>query len=117
MPDLAEPGLSNPGLGNMPCSDGTIISTFATPAEIADCQAPILAAQGSRPAPCQPPVPNCGVMVRYVPNVFGTKYSHSFIDVNNLGLNQYIEVSPNLSTVVPTMKVNFSGMGVYNDSA
>lgn len=61
MPDLAEPGLFNTGLGNMPCSDGTMISTFATPAEIANCQAPILGPEGTGPAPYEPPlqVPAC----------------------------------------------------------
>ena len=57
MPDLAEPGFGANGLGNIPCGDGSMISAFASPAEIANCQAPGLGPEG----PTQPiaAVPHC----------------------------------------------------------
>ena len=67
-------------------------------------------------APPQPTQPSCSVEVGYIPNVFGTTFSHSFFDIDYYGSSEYIEVSPSLSGIIPTMQVNFTSTGVYNDS-
>jgi RHS repeat-associated protein len=68
------------------------------------------------PAQPPPPPPSCTVEVGYLPNVFGTSYSHSFLELGVGGTTQYIEVSPSFLSVIPSMKVNFTATGIYNDS-
>lgn len=71
---------------------------------------------GGAPPPAQPTIPNCSVEVGYVTNVLGSPFSHSFFDVDYFGASEYIEVSPNWSGLLPTMQVNFTSTGIYNDS-
>ena len=67
-----------------------------------------------------PPQQHCDVEVGYVPRVLESKYSHSFLKVGIPGISEYIEVSPSifgfLEYGAPTMKVHFTGTGIYNDS-
>jgi len=66
MPDLADPGFGADGLGNIPCGDGSMISAFASPAEIANCQAPILGPEGPGAAVPIAPVAyvDCGTALK-----------------------------------------------------
>jgi hypothetical protein len=66
--------------------------------------------------PSQPSQPPCSVEVGYVTNVFGSPFSHSFFDIDYYGASEYIEVSPSLGGIFPTMHVNFTSTGIYNDS-
>ena len=85
-------------LGDSSCnsgSDTTIIAVAYTPA---------------------PVMPTCSVEVGYVPGVYGTNFSHSFLKVDYYGSEQYIEVSPAWSGGLPTMHVNFTSTGIFSDS-
>jgi len=75
------------------------------------------AAQEAPPATVTSWPPSCTLEVGYLPNVFGSRFSHAFIGIGGAsGVSEYIEVSPALSSVGPTMHVNFTPNGIYNDS-
>ncbi len=48
--------------------------------------------------------------------MFDSPYSHSFLEIIEPGSTKYVEVSPNLQTLLPSMTVNDTTTGIYNDS-
>jgi hypothetical protein len=63
--------------------------------------------------------PSCTVDVGYLTNVYGSDYSHSYIDVTIAGITKYIEASPAtiLGVPIPIMQVNITSAGIFNDSS
>jgi hypothetical protein len=83
-------------------------------AAVAAVAVPMRPPPAAQPAPAQP---SCTVDVGYLPNVFGTQYSHAYIDVTVAGMTKYVEASPSFGvSILPTMKVNITSTGIYNDS-
>jgi RHS repeat-associated protein len=86
--DPFEPGSFDSGLGSMPCSNGTMISAFeASPAEIANCQAPILGPEGPGGAPYQPPPCDVEFFTRYIFDGFVARAASLF------ATHQYLELT------------------------